>query len=520
MTSRAIEAFSRLHCGQVCRFWLRSPLDYIIAVAITMVALLLYILTLAPTVVWGDDATLQLAAVRGDLHASAGSHPAWIALAHLFTRIPVGEPAYRVNLAAAFAAASAIGVLFLACRTLHVSRPASAAATVAWMVSHTFWAHAVRPETYALTMATLAIVVWLTLRWYQFGQVRDLVFLGVAWGAAITTHLLTLLYMPAILWLLMARRQLLRLRTIIVFVCGTLIALLPLGWLLWRDAQTFGMGWGEALRWAVFTFEGYDFSQQMFRWSLVSLPSDLGQWFLYLGYQFVGPAFLLGVIGCMVSWHRLPSRLAFFVVLLYGFSVSFAFSYQVGDRYVFYLPSYLAFMIWVALGADSVLLYLEKRVGRIMRLVLTSLLLILTLAVPVITYRVTPDLMQQANFTFREGRYVPGPNSRYFVLWPPKAGYYDARNYAEAVLDHMPENGVLFADPILATPIIYLQKVEGRREDISVLYCCWEIESILQSYEGRPLALADVYPEIYPVSRLTRDFVILSDGPVYKLIHK
>lgn len=490
------------------------------ALALTAAALLLYISTLAPTVVWGDDATLQLAAVKGDFHASAGSHPAWIALAHLFTKLPLGESAYRVNLAAAFAAALTIGPLFLALRTLRVSQPASVMAVSAWMISHTFWAHAVRPETYALTMATLAVVVWTALRRYQFGRMRDLLFLGLAWGAAISTHLLAFLYLPAVLWLLIARRHLLRPSEIIALICATLVAVAPLGWLLWRDSRILGMDLGEALRWAIFTFEGYDFSRQMFHWSLASFPSDLQQWLLYLGYQFVGPALLLGITGCVVSWHRLPSQLAFFVLLLYGISVLFAFSYEVGDRYVFYLPSYLAFVIWIAVGADSVLSHLEKRIGYGKHLILLSFLMISILVMPVITYRATPDLMQKANFTFRKGRYVPGPNSRYFVLWPPKSGYYDARDYAEAVLARMPQNGVLLADPILATPIVFLQNVEGLRRDVSVLYCCWEIESIIQAHREQPLALADIYPEIYPVSRLTKDFIILSDGPIYKLTPK
>ncbi|MGQ9765874.1 MAG: protein O-mannosyl-transferase family [Anaerolineae bacterium] len=487
----------------------------------TGATLAFYIATLAPTVVWGDDATFQLAAVTGELHASAGSHPAWIALAHLFTKLPVGELGYRVNLAAAFSAALAIGCLYMSLHTLRLSRLASVAGSLALAVSHTFWAHAVRPETYALTLATMGLLVWATLRWYYHGQIRELILLGVAWGLALSTHALALLYVPAIVWLFVARRQHITWRALLVLGIVTLIALTPLGWLLWRDSQALGMGPGETLRWALFTFNGYDFSGQMLNPPINSFAADTGQWLLFLSYQFVGPAVLLGVVGFVHSWRRLSRDLAVFIGLLYLVAAAFAFSYQVGDRYVFYLPSYLAFAIWVALGAEHLLTYLQHKEGvRRLRLTLIALLIGSIVATPVLAYRVTPGIMEQLGISFREGRYVPGPNSRYFILWPPKNGYYDARNYAEAALASAPANALLLADPVLATPMVYLQQVEGLRQDVTVRFCCWDIDQVLREEAERPLALADNWPEIYPIDRLQHDYRLSASGPIYVLIPK
>ena len=52
-----------------------SRSEALIVLGLLACSLCLYVATLAPTVLWGDDATLQLAAVEGQLRASAGSHP-------------------------------------------------------------------------------------------------------------------------------------------------------------------------------------------------------------------------------------------------------------------------------------------------------------------------------------------------------------------------------------------------------------------------------------------------------------
>jgi hypothetical protein len=57
--------------------------EWVIPVLLFFVGLTLYLSTLAPTVMWGDDALLQIAAIAGKLQASAGSHPAWVAVSLL-----------------------------------------------------------------------------------------------------------------------------------------------------------------------------------------------------------------------------------------------------------------------------------------------------------------------------------------------------------------------------------------------------------------------------------------------------
>ncbi len=500
----------------------RAAMDYVLAAAIGWAGLLLYLVTLAPTLTWGDDATLQLAAVQGRFQASAGSHPAWVLLAHLFTKLPVGDLAYRVNLASAFAAALTLGLLYLACRAVNASRFASLAATVAFAVSHTFWAHAVRAEVYTLTLATLALVTWAALQWWRCGRRRYLVLMAAGWSLAFSVHVLALLYLPALACLLLLRRDRLRGRDAALMAGSALVALVPYGTVLWADYQRMG---GDLLalgRWALFTFDGYDFSGQMAGFSPATLLSDTLQWAGFLGYQFIGPGLLLAGAGLVYGWRRGPRALAVFTGLLYVVPALFAFAYQVGDRYVFYLPSYLPVVIWLAAGIDAWQQWQRTRAGHNTatgagRYRLRLALLALLVFVPVGVYRLTPELISRSGVQ-RDARYVPGPNSRYFVLWPPKTNYYDARTFAESALNSAPPDALLLADPTLASPMLFLQQVERLRPDIRVRFCCWDIEQALAAETGRPVALADNVAAIYPIDRLQREYNILPHGSIYLLV--
>src|SRR5262245_45661436 len=78
-----------------------------------MLALLVYVATCAPGVLWGDSGTYQVRIARGEMESSLGlalTHPLYIILARNFARLPIGDAAYRVNLFSAVCAAASIGL--------------------------------------------------------------------------------------------------------------------------------------------------------------------------------------------------------------------------------------------------------------------------------------------------------------------------------------------------------------------------------------------------------------------------
>jgi hypothetical protein len=107
--------------------------------------------------------------------------------------LPIGEPAYRVNLTSAIWGALALVAVYGVLRAVSVGPRAAALASAALAVSHTFWLHTVRPEVYAMTLATSAGLVWAALRWSRTGRTGWLALVGLAAGLALATHVLTLL---------------------------------------------------------------------------------------------------------------------------------------------------------------------------------------------------------------------------------------------------------------------------------------------------------------------------------------
>ncbi len=467
----------------------RSASRVVQAVLLAVAFFGLYCATLAPTVLWADDGHLQLQAFLGDLRASAGSHPLWTWMAHQFTRLPWGEVAWRVNLVSAVWGGLTVGLLYLFVVESGVRPDAALLAVVAFGVSHTFWSHAVRAEVYTLTLAFMVLVAWLALRWYRTSHPSYLWLATFFLGLGLAAHVKIVLYVPALLWLVFKKRPW-NAKVLAGAVLAGLLGTVPWLWLLVRDAQQQGFNLSELFRWAFFTFEGYDFGGTMFDFSVRGLARDLFNLLAYLALQFFGLALIAGFWGLGLSWKRLRWELAIYLLLLYLGVMVFAFSYRVGDQYVFYMPSYIPFVVWIGLGFEAILARVRPKqwwqvVG----------LLLLLVGMPIGVYRLAPELVAQG-VTFRDTRHVPGPKGKYFFLWPPKNGYQDARNYAESVLEPLPPNTLLLAEPVLSSPVTYLQVVEGLRPDVTVRYCCWDIEQTLSAVGDRPIAIIKTYPDL------------------------
>jgi hypothetical protein len=486
------------------------------ALFVGLLSLALYITTLAPGLLWEDAAHLQLHAVRGMLQGSAGSHPAWVWIAHQFTKIPLGDILWRVNLVSAVAGALALGILYLAMREVGLEQTPALLATLALSISHTFWSYAVRAEIYVFAAAVAMMLVWAGLRWYHTGRPAYLLGLGFVAGLGYGAHLLVFLYLPGLLWLFWAQRARLRMRDLGLAALAALLAASPWIALTVRDAYAQHMSASQTVRWALFTFEGDDFGHLMFSFAPRYLPAAFAEWLAFLGLQFVGFGFLLGIAGLAVIWRTAGRQVAVFILLLYLGAMAFSFGYRVGDRYVFYLPSYLPFAFWIGFGAQWFL----QRIRGFGRLTRSSILGALTFAlvvIPVSTYRLAPALASRG-ITFRDTRHVPGPQGAYYFLWPPKAGYNDPVVFAHEALGVAPANAVLLANPVLAYPLECIQALEKLRPDVTVGYCCEGLGQAIAEAGARPVVAADMLPPTVLEASLGPDYSVRKLGPLYLVI--
>src|SRR5215213_7667172 len=139
-------------------------------IGVGLLALILYLRTLAPTVLYydlpglRDSAVLQTKAYVLGIPDYTG-YPTYVMLGKLFTFLPVGDVAYRVNLASAVYAALAVVLVYLVGVQLTGRRIAAAAGAIAFAVSGLFWSQAIVAEVYTLNALFVALILFVLLLW-------------------------------------------------------------------------------------------------------------------------------------------------------------------------------------------------------------------------------------------------------------------------------------------------------------------------------------------------------------------
>lgn len=187
------------------------------AVLVGVFTLLLYLPTVAPTVTLrnngGDSGDLVRAAWTLGVPHPTG-YPLWVLLAHAATWLPFGEPAYRVALLSALAAAGGVAMAALAAQEvlrhavpdiaggLGAIGPAVGGAVLG--CSLLFWQQATIPETYALDSFLIALGMWLLLRWLR--GVGPLWPVSLVPALALANHLVSLSLLAALIVGVVIRR--------------------------------------------------------------------------------------------------------------------------------------------------------------------------------------------------------------------------------------------------------------------------------------------------------------------------
>lgn len=166
----------------------------------------LYVSTMAPALAPYRDSGEMAAASFTLSVAHPTSYPSYVMLGHLAQRLPLGNPAYRLNLLSAAAAALACAALFAAARRRWGLWAGLGAAALLGF-NGTFWSVAQVQEMYGLGVlfAVGLMALGLSLREsYQERLWRGLCFCA---AIALTNRLDLLLWAPGLLWLALAERE-------------------------------------------------------------------------------------------------------------------------------------------------------------------------------------------------------------------------------------------------------------------------------------------------------------------------
>ncbi|TKJ31620.1 MAG: hypothetical protein CEE40_00960 [Chloroflexi bacterium B3_Chlor] len=468
---------------KLAEFLGREWLDRAVLATVFLVPLAIYLITLAPTV--GEHDTFEFQVLSYELGvAHPTGYPLYILLGKLFTLLPLGNVAYRVNLSSALFAATTAAVVHATIYHLTGHRSTSALAALTFAFSHSLWSQAVVAEVYALNALFVVSICYLLLRCFHekpvdasdaqtqatpptaitritaFGAANQVLALICAtsfiYGLSLTHHRTMVLLGPAIVaYVLLKRgRSLLNVRRIATLASAFVAPLLgvhlyiPLRW--WQIH-------GRMITWTEFTnlVLGTQFSAAL-RWDAwLRGPDRLLIYLRILLEQYPVPALVLALAGIIwLLWpNRSPARYpgwkeGVFLVTAFIAYVLFGLGYYVPDVSLFLIPSHLIIAIALGIGVTSLGELAEKFLARIPGIALS-----------------TRRLLVQSTTLTLAGLL---PMGLVWINMPrvDRSDEYAWYDWGRYVLEQeLPPAAVILADSQRIAPLYYLQKVEGVRPD-------------------------------------------------------
>lgn len=221
-------------------------INLILASFVFLLSLVIYIMTMAPTVSFWDCGEFIACSYKLAVPHPPGS-PLYLLVGRVFTFIPeflINNIGMRINLISAIS--SAFTVLFLYLSIVHLIREYSKpekgfesyipfigglVGSLTFAFSHSFWFNAVEAEVYAPSMLFTGLVVWLIFRWsernQEIGNEKYILLISYLIGLAIGVHLLNVLAIPMVMMIIYYKRFEVNLLTFIILtVLGVLATLL------------------------------------------------------------------------------------------------------------------------------------------------------------------------------------------------------------------------------------------------------------------------------------------------------
>ena len=445
-------------------FLQRRMLPYFAASLSTAIALTVFALTVSPDISWAyagsDGGELITTAVTLGVPHPPG-YPLYVLSGKLISLLPLGSVAFRFNLLSAICMAMSAGLLagltagLLAGDTTEHpenERLGAQVGSVLWpavFAGTTFafvplvWQQALIAEVYGLNMLAVSVLVWVIFCGPRRRAVGWLP--GVALGVAVTTHLTSLLLLPA------ASRALKRgqgLRFVGGFAAGLApFLLLPL---LATSGSPVIWGWPRS-------FDGWWWmvSAEVYRPNVFALP--ISRWAERLGIWsnepalWVAFALLAVVLIRRRSLSRILRHAGWILLVTPALYVVYAFGYDAPDAHVLLLPA--LGMLCVA-GA-------------------------LALSTSWPWYLLLPLALLVLNFH-----------------WIDLSEHRKPRSLAESALREAPADAIILTSGDRTTfTLWYLQHVEGLRDDAVV------VDDNLLAFDWYRTRLRQAYPDLVALDR-------------------
>jgi hypothetical protein len=349
----------------------RAAAVLVAGLGVSVLVFVLYLRTLSPTVLYLQDPKLLDAvmvqmqvAVLGITHPTG--YPTYLMLTHLFTYLPFGDPAYRVNLASASYAALAVAAVYRTGFLLGRRIMAAAGGALAFGLGAALWSQAVIAEVYTLNALLVAVTIVVLLLWRERQRDRYLLLSAYLIGLCLTNHLTSGLLLPAgvLLVALVDRRKLADVKLVLKGAGLFLLGLVPYLYLPVRAAMDPPMDANNPDNFERFWYvvSGGGLTGSLFSFGPSELP---GRMLFYWEHLLENMPFLVvmfALTGAVVVLLRDRAAGIFLGFLFFGW-LFYAVENDIPDIALYFIPTYLVLSMWAAAGFGALLDEAESLVG-------------------------------------------------------------------------------------------------------------------------------------------------------------
>ena len=343
-----------------------------------LIPLIVYLITLAPSVTFIDSGELAAVASRLGVAHPTG-YPLFTILGKLFTFLPVGDEIYRLNLMSAVLSSFALYmffnlmVLLLSDKhlindmqsdsgkmSLYIIYNISLSSVLVLAFSRTFWDTANAIEVYSLHSLFLVANIYLILKACSYDpdsessyikKERYWILYAFVLGLSFTNHLSTIFLSVGSIYLYFAVNGFKKdsFKRILILIIPFLIGYSVYFYLLIR-AENNVLSWGYPHNFENFWrhFTGKQFSIWMF-----SSMENASKQFTYFTNNYPAEFFylpLLIAIPGLFEVYRKSKKLFYFTLLLFGFCITYAINYDIYDIDSYFLLAFIVTAIWFGFG--------------------------------------------------------------------------------------------------------------------------------------------------------------------------
>jgi len=430
-----------------------------------------YMLTLAPSVTFFDSGEfLTAASSLGSAHSPG--YPLFLMYAKLFTWLPLGNIAFRINMATAVSSSLAcLGSYLLTTRLLKAERlvedprfsayavkGAGLAAALCFSFSPRLWLQSNHDKPYPLLAFITAVIFYLLLKWrerYQAGDEQPAYIYAATFLAGLATglHQTVVLLLPAwfLLIVLADWRMLTRVKELVLATAFSLLGFSVQLYLPLRATRNPLLNWGDTKTYTQFMWhflrKGYQSDPH---------PRNAALWWAQIKafnipheFTWLGAALVLFALVCL--WRRQRdvviaylAGVAMFLLVIVGYFNTLPDLIFLTEE--FFTPLYLLTAVLIGIGLYHLLACAVARAH------LPAVYGAKLYAVVAAVYLSLPVALCATNY------YENDQHNNYIAF-----------DYATNSLRSLPQNAAMFTwGDSGAFPLWYLQGVERMREDLDL----------------------------------------------------